>query len=396
MKAFDFTKEYGVVLEGGGAKGAYQIGVWKAMQECGIKIKAISGVSVGALNGTLMCMGDMDKAMELWENITYSSVMEVDDDQMEHLMKLELNQLDLKKLTKSGAKVISSFGFDVTPLKVLIEEVIDHKKIQESNIDFYFSTLCLSEFKELELCAKDVEPDKLKDYLLASAYFPAFRKEKLGGLRYIDGGVINNVPIDILLKREVKDIIVVRIYGPGMEKRIAIPEDVTVIQIAPRVALGGVLEFDAAKIKRNISIGYFDAMRVFRSLQGHIYYLDFDLSEEECLSQFITSHDSIKMAYLEYYKLDYSNRDGYNRGLLEVVLPSIAEELKLQKQWTYFELYTTMFEVCAKFLRIRKYNVYAEEELREKIRSRYDAIKRKREDEEMPLFIKLAMAFVTI
>ncbi len=41
MPQFDFSKEYGVVLEGGGAKGAYQIGVWKAMQECGMKIKGI-------------------------------------------------------------------------------------------------------------------------------------------------------------------------------------------------------------------------------------------------------------------------------------------------------------------------------------------------------------------
>ena len=35
----DLTKEYGLVLEGGGAKGAYQIGAWKAMREAGVKLK---------------------------------------------------------------------------------------------------------------------------------------------------------------------------------------------------------------------------------------------------------------------------------------------------------------------------------------------------------------------
>ncbi len=51
VPGIDLTREYGVVLEGGGAKGAYQIGVWKALLEYGVKIKAVAGVSVGALNG---------------------------------------------------------------------------------------------------------------------------------------------------------------------------------------------------------------------------------------------------------------------------------------------------------------------------------------------------------
>ena len=75
----DLEREYGVVLEGGGAKGAYQIGVWKALREAGVKIKGISGTSVGAINGALMCMGDLKKAEHIWENISYSKIMDVDD-----------------------------------------------------------------------------------------------------------------------------------------------------------------------------------------------------------------------------------------------------------------------------------------------------------------------------
>ena len=61
----DLTKEYGLVLEGGGAKGAYQIGAWKALREAGVKLKGIAGTSVGALNGALICMGDLEKAERL-------------------------------------------------------------------------------------------------------------------------------------------------------------------------------------------------------------------------------------------------------------------------------------------------------------------------------------------
>ena len=81
----DLTKEYGLVLEGGGAKGAYQIGAWKAMREAGVKIKGIAGTSVGALNGALICMDDLTNAEKVWENISYSSIMSVEDEKMELL-----------------------------------------------------------------------------------------------------------------------------------------------------------------------------------------------------------------------------------------------------------------------------------------------------------------------
>ena len=54
----DLSREYGLVLEGGGAKGSFQIGAWRALREAGIKLKGVSGVSVGALNGALICMDD--------------------------------------------------------------------------------------------------------------------------------------------------------------------------------------------------------------------------------------------------------------------------------------------------------------------------------------------------
>ena len=47
-----------VVLAGGGSRGAYQIGVWKALRELGIEYQLVTGTSVGALNGVLMVQGD--------------------------------------------------------------------------------------------------------------------------------------------------------------------------------------------------------------------------------------------------------------------------------------------------------------------------------------------------
>lgn len=59
--------EYGLVLAGGGVRGAYQIGVWKALKELKIKVSAVSGVSIGAVNGALFVQGSKTKAERIME-----------------------------------------------------------------------------------------------------------------------------------------------------------------------------------------------------------------------------------------------------------------------------------------------------------------------------------------
>lgn len=63
-------KKLGLVLAGGGGKGAYQIGVWKYLKEIGIDkhISVISGTSVGGLNAALLAMNDYDIAEDIWRN----------------------------------------------------------------------------------------------------------------------------------------------------------------------------------------------------------------------------------------------------------------------------------------------------------------------------------------
>ena len=65
----DPNLSYALALEGGGAKGAWQIGAWRALREAGIRVTAVAGSSVGALNGALITMGDLEKAEEIWRNI---------------------------------------------------------------------------------------------------------------------------------------------------------------------------------------------------------------------------------------------------------------------------------------------------------------------------------------
>ena len=214
----DLTKEYGLVLEGGGAKGAYQIGAWKALKEAGVKLKGIAGTSVGALNGALICMNDIEAAERLWKNISYSQIMSVDD---EVVGKLFQHQKIDKQELRGMLDHLAGGGLDVTPLKQLIADCVDEEKIQNSPIDLYVLTFSIDEFRELDIDIKEAEPELIKDYLLASAYvFPIFKNEKLHGKTYIDGGAINNVPLSSLIQRGYKDILVIRIFGIGREKKV--------------------------------------------------------------------------------------------------------------------------------------------------------------------------------
>jgi len=67
-------KQIGLVLAGGGGKGAYQIGCWRAFQRLGIRFSAVAGSSVGALNAALIAEGNLRKATELWSNISREKV----------------------------------------------------------------------------------------------------------------------------------------------------------------------------------------------------------------------------------------------------------------------------------------------------------------------------------
>lgn len=378
----DLTKEYGLVLEGGGAKGAYQIGAWKALREAGVKLRGIAGTSVGALNGALICMDDLEKAQYLWENISYSKIISVEDDVMEQIIQhRKINREVLRDMMEYLAKG----GLDVSPLRELIADSIDEERLKNSPIDLYVLTFSVDEMRELDIDMKETEPELIKDYLLASAYlFPLFKNEKLHGKTYIDGGALNNVPLSSLVDRGYEDIIVVRIFGIGREKKVRIPEGTNVYTVAPSVSLGSILDFDGKKAKRHIKRGYFDTMRMLYGLSGKIYYID--EQEEECyyLRQLTELGPDILRRLQEMYKLE-EGQERFLRNLTEIILPVIAQEMKLSKDWTYRELYLSMLEATAKMCRISKYKIYTLEELKQKVKDKIEGLS----GEEVPAFVQI-------
>ena len=365
----DLEKEYGIVLEGGGARGAYQIGVWKALREAGMKIKGVAGTSVGALNGALICMDDLGKAEEIWGNMTYSTVFNVDDSMSGKLKKFGVRSMKVTDAAAEFRRLFSDRGLDIAPLKKLLEETVDEERIRRSPRDFCAASFSVTDRKEEDFDVKAAPLGTIKDIMMASAYFPGFKQEKLGGKTYLDGGSVNNVPVDLLTDRGYKDIIVIRLYGIGVDRRrfMDIPEDVTVHEIAPRRNLGGILEFDSARTRKNMKLGYFDGLRFLYGLCGRKYYLDMPYSEAYYFGRIMSELDLFKIWLKPYVKEDeFAKLTGY-RVYTEKIFPFLAKKLRLCSEWDYRDLYGAVLELFAKKMQLEVYRVYTPDEIVGKI-----------------------------
>ena len=344
----DNGKTYAIALEGGGAKGGYEIGVWQALDEAGIKYNAVSGTSVGALNGGLMAMRDLPRAIDAWNNMKLGKVIELDEEQEENLSRAfngDIGLDDVQRLIPEALEIIKNRGLDVAPLRAWVREVVDAKAIKESDVELYIATVSITDRKALEVKVNDLPEDQICDMLLASAYHPTFKLEKLGGKFYTDGGFVDTLPLHALVTNGYKDIIAVRIPGIGHNRRFKMPDDVNVTYIATNADLGGVLNFDAEQSRRDIAIGYLDAKRVLYGLYGKHYYIERSMTDREALNMLLDSLET-----------------GVNlRQFCERDLPRVARHLDAEGD--YYELLIAVLEDAAEKQNIDNMRIYKDTEL---------------------------------
>ena len=342
---------YALALEGGGARGAYQAGAWRALREAGVRISAVAGTSIGALNGALIVLGDYETAKDLWENVTYSQIMDVDDQTMSALVRGGLRGVSLRDAAVQLGELILRRGIDTSKIRELIRQKIDEDAVRASDTELFIVTYSLSDQKELELRARDLEPGELHDMLMASAYLPVFRMEKLGGKLYADGGVRDVLPLHVLIENGYRNIIALRLYGTGVERNVRIPRGTRLYTVAPTEDLGSTMEYEPERTRRNMRLGYFDAKRVLYGLRGEVYYIDSRWDEERARS--FLSRAALRAGAPAGWML---------RGVHERLLPALARELDCEKGG-YLDIVTALLERAAAAARVNIWQVYTEEEL---------------------------------
>lgn len=226
-------KDWGLVLAGGGGKGAYEIGAWKALLERpDLRITAVSGTSVGALNAGLFAIGDYAKAEEIWrEQINDKVILSSDLLKSGELLRIVDGLLKeggdwLGEMTQLAGRAELSIPFLKKILRRLIRRgvftregliQIFHKnsllpRLKRSRIPCYVTCYNMTSRSAEYFYLQQYGEEEMLAILLASSALPfIFPPVEVGGEKYWDGGLKDNVPIRPLYDAGYRKFLVVHL-----------------------------------------------------------------------------------------------------------------------------------------------------------------------------------------
>ena len=257
--------QYGLVLAGGGVRGAYQIGVWQALREMGIEVSSVVGTSIGAINGALFVQGEYEKAAELWKKISIDKVIDLPP-----AMKFGNNPFGIRNLSGTILEMYKNGGLDISPLENLLRSLINEEKIRLSTVDFGIAAFSLTDKKEIYKFKADIPMGEIVDYIMASVSLIGFKVRTINANKFIDGGMSNNMPVNMLLERGINNIITVDVRGIGFYRNFNLAGK-NVISIRSENPQTGMMEFDTKGIQKSIEEGYIGCMRAFGKVEGELY-----------------------------------------------------------------------------------------------------------------------------
>ena len=209
-----------LVLQGGGALGAYQAGVYQALHEAGIEPDWVSGVSIGAINAAIIAgnppHGRLEKLRTFWERITDRRVwlFTPDGDIYRKARNATSSLLAIMQgqpgffeprfpgpwLTPGGARDATSY-YDSGPLRETLLELVDFSLLNGAATRFAVGAVNVltGNFIYFDNGGEEIEPEHI---MASGALPPALPMVKIGTDYYWDGGIVSNTPLQHLLEQE--------------------------------------------------------------------------------------------------------------------------------------------------------------------------------------------------
>lgn len=196
----------GLVLSGGGAKGAYDAGVAAALLERGLPIPLVAGSSAGALTAAMIVDGRLNRLESTWRGITRDRVYQLRPSVL--LAGLLPGWLTLLTLEHAGSL------FDPSPLRALIAEAIDLDRVRASPRELVVVTADLVRREPRVFDNRNVTIDVL---MAATAVPGVFPPVEVDGELLVDGGLISRAPVLEVLERSptLRRVLVVAGDVPG-------------------------------------------------------------------------------------------------------------------------------------------------------------------------------------
>lgn len=291
--------KYGIVFCGGGAKGAFQLGVWKRLKELGAAdhFTGISGASVGAMNTLLFAQGDYEKAESVWLSMKDGDLRKPNKKLLKNAGRLLPGSYPLSiRLLRFLSHWEENTGlFSTDKLEKIIQENISTDSLKGKLAYVSLASPALpptseSFHRKRELFLK-LNYSYLDPYLddsqkrngkkvLASAAMPvAYTLRGIDGRYCIDGGAMDNAPVCPLVMAGYRNILVVHLareHKKGKQELKVIEktlrkftgktlealeqEGLQIHHIWPRTRhLGDILKIDPELTRMRINAGYVDA-----------------------------------------------------------------------------------------------------------------------------------------
>lgn len=357
----------GLALEGGGARGSFQVGAIRALYEMGYTFDVVAGTSIGSINGALIALGDIDHMQEIWEGAEMADMVNGDAEIIKELVNFDFKS-DLHKLREVIINTFKQGGFDVTPFRMRLRESINEQALRAAKMDYGLVTLSLTDLKPIEIFIEDIPEGKLHDYILASSNFPAFKDEKFDNKKMLDGAFFDNLPINMLIDRGCDEVVAVRLNSLGRIRKPPKNTKTKIVMIEPSEDLGKTLGVDPKRAKHNMKLGYYDTMRVLKSLHGRQYYIE-DLPDEQFLVSTLAempNETAEKIAEL------IKSEKPMKRMIFEDFIPLISELVKAEKGHTYAELTLNFYEHVADLLEIDRFEILSFDAFVRKVDSVYE------------------------
>ena len=283
------TPQKALVLAGGGARGSYQVGVWRALMELDWHPQIITGTSVGSLNGAMFVLDQYETARDMWLTIRSKDVMELPEE-----------NADLSALHAFLRQVVKAGGMDVSPLEDIVDRVLQEEALRRAEIRFGLVTVEQRGLRPRELTLEEIPEGQVKDYLMASAAcFPALRAREIDGVKFLDGGYSDNMPTGLAKRMGADQLVCVDLEGVGITRPNLTGLPTTLIR--SYWELGDILHFDPDTARRNIELGYHDTLRAFGRLRGCAYAVDSGPESSADAAAFRTRFDAVRRLVQEKY-----------------------------------------------------------------------------------------------
>ncbi|MCI8631758.1 MAG: patatin-like phospholipase family protein [Firmicutes bacterium] len=286
------NKKTALVLGGGGSRGAYEIGVWQALRELGIKLDIVCGTSVGSINGAVILQDEFDLAVKLWQELNTEMIFNVDIQKpaakKNSSVSFDIAGIPLEEAKAYAKEIIKSGGAAPDGLAAILEKYIDEDAIRRSPIEYGLTAVELPMLTLRYLYKEEIPQGKLIDYIIASsAIAPAVQPHKIDETEYIDGGFADVVPIELALKKGASNIIAVNLNAAGVLRRDKLKQAKIVADKVTMIScpwdMGSVLVFNKDNAKRLIRLGYLDTMKTFDIFSGNFYAFPHRIFDQKTL-----------------------------------------------------------------------------------------------------------------